>query len=386
MITPKTILLFLIGQRNAIEKVASSKYSLLLAFLFIISAGLARNYDHHLLLEEPLWIGGPVIMTLFSSLFIFGFLKIFVGPRIPEFTGKNYLAFLSCFAMTAPLAWLYGFPIERFASPLLAAKFNFNILIIVSLWRLILMVRVINVLFNFHPAHGFFLITIPASLEMLIGSIQKHFSIVGIMGGMRLSPADEFLKQASETVTTISFFLFFACIFSLLFCPKKTPIAWVSQLKKVTITKATWITSISIIALWLTLAITPQKQLSTRQQFRQLISAQDYHAAAAFVAPLTRSDFPTHQEILHLKIYDNNHPAIEALARHDDWPQWLREEWHQDIKAWIKLNIGEPTKVRNEDHLSYNAKIDHIYHRLHYAPYIQKLADIITPGIIVKDL
>lgn len=378
MITPKTILLFLIGQRNAIEKIASTKLSLLLALFFIISAGLARNYDHHLLAREPLWIGGPVFMTLFSSLFIFAFLKLFAGPRLPKFTGKNYLAFLSCFAMTAPLAWLYGFPIERFASPLLSAKFNFAVLILVSLWRLILMARVISVLFNYHPIHGFVLITIPASLEMCIGSIQKQFSIVGIMGGMRLSPADEFLSLASSIVTLTSIVLFLTCLFGLVFCPEKTPIPWVARSQKTTITKVTWITSITVIALWLMMAITPQKQLTTRHQFRQLISRDDYQEATTFLQPLTRANFPIHQEILNSRTYNWCHPAIEPLALHDDWPQWLREEWHQDLKAWFKLG--------DKDHEISDAQITFLYQSLHDAPYIQKLADVITPGVIVKDL
>jgi hypothetical protein len=54
MITPKIIARFLIGERDTIEQVASSKGSFSLAALFMVSAGLARNYDRRILVREPL--------------------------------------------------------------------------------------------------------------------------------------------------------------------------------------------------------------------------------------------------------------------------------------------------------------------------------------------
>ena len=49
MITPITIARFLVGKRDGIEEVATSKGTFFLAALFIVSASLARNYDHHIL-------------------------------------------------------------------------------------------------------------------------------------------------------------------------------------------------------------------------------------------------------------------------------------------------------------------------------------------------
>ena len=40
-----TLFRYLIGQRSAIEEIASNRHSLLIGFLFCLSAALARHYD-----------------------------------------------------------------------------------------------------------------------------------------------------------------------------------------------------------------------------------------------------------------------------------------------------------------------------------------------------
>jgi hypothetical protein len=49
----RTLLYFLIGSRTAIRQVAASEQALWLGLVFVLSAGLAREYDGQDLVHEP---------------------------------------------------------------------------------------------------------------------------------------------------------------------------------------------------------------------------------------------------------------------------------------------------------------------------------------------
>ncbi len=377
MIAPKTIVQFLFGKREAIEKIASTNASLILGFLFIVSAGLARNYDHHILTEEPLWIGGPVGMTLFSSLFIYGFVKIIGGLNRKKITSHNYLAFLRCFAMTAPLAWLYGIPVEQFTDALPATQFNFTILLIVSIWRLALTVRIATILFHFNNRRAFALIAIPASLEMFIATFLKSINIVGIMGGIRLSSADRFLLNATQTVTVGSIILLAIALGSLI-GPKGDVKNWNTPPIKPRISKPLWILAISVIAAWLVMAYRPQIQLANRAELRTLIQNDDYELAAYFLNNKTRSDFPTHQFIFRHATFAGSPPrALRVLANHNRWPKWMKDELMEDISNWIEES-SDPESQKEDLYRD-------LYRSSREAPFIQDISDELTPGIQAAD-
>lgn len=373
----KTIGKFLIGNREAVKTVASSAKTILLGLLFIVSAGLARNYDHHLLREELLWIGGPIGMALFSSIFIYTFLKIF--GRIPS-TDKpysNFTGFFACFTMTAPLAWLYGIPVENFTSPLNATIFNFSILLLVSIWRVTLMVRVTCVLFGFHPARAFALVAIPASVEMFFATLVSSISIVGIMGGMSLSPADAFLVKATGFVTYASIVVFGLGILTALVGPRGNVTSWFPERPQPKITPASWLVALAIIGLWLVIAIIPQQKLTTREHFRNLIKAERYEEAAEFAKTKTLADFPIHQSLfVRRSTYFHPPLALELLVHHANWPEWLRQELKTDVKTWIS---GLPSHFDDQD------VKEHLYRDFSQAPFTQKVADEFTPGINVSD-
>jgi len=373
MITPKTIAQFLSGNRAAIGKVASANASLWLAFLFIVSAGLARNYDHHLLLKEPLWLGGPVIMSLFSSLFIYGFVKLIGGLNRKKCTSQNYLSFLRCFVMTAPLAWLYGIPVERFTDPLPATIFNFTVLLIVSFWRVALMTRVLQVLFNFHPIRAFVLIAIPASVEMFFATLFKSVDIVGIMGGMRLSEADKFLLAATNTMTMGSLIIFVISILLIFYTPRRDVKSWQPSESRIKVGKSSWSFAIIIIALWLGIAIEPQKKLRKLETFRSLVRHENYEEASHFVTVTTEEEFPPHRRLLPKPSIYSPPPAVRLLAFWNDWPAWFRERLREDVSDWL---IGPENRSQN-----LQRKYDTLYRNLNEAPFVQEFADEFTPGV-----
>jgi hypothetical protein len=337
VITPKTIVLFLLGNRRAIQKVAASPLALVLGGLFIIAAGLARNYDHHILKDEPLWILGPIGMSLFSSLFIFGFIRVFGRLRSEGHRGRNYRAFLSCFVMTAPLAWLYGIPFEQHTDLLTATKANFVILLLVSVWRLALTVRFTSVLFNFSPARAFTLVTIPASFEMVVATFFKSISIVGIMGGMRLSESDRFLREATGTVTFGSLILFASAVLMTLATSRGDARGWTKPPKTSKPSVASWILAVGVIGLWSFIAIKPQTRLQNRQTIRELIGNKDFEGASDFLNTRTRDDFPIGQYFLdpNQTSYWRPSLAVIALTHWNDWPEWAEQELYQDLRELL---------------------------------------------------
>ena len=117
---------YLVGNRAAILEVARSRQSILIGLLLVISATLAREYDTHDLRSQPWRLVVSLGASLLMSGLLFGILQLrMLGqrenrPRLLE--GQRI--FLGLFWMTAPLAWLYAVPYERFLSDIAAAKTN----------------------------------------------------------------------------------------------------------------------------------------------------------------------------------------------------------------------------------------------------------------------
>jgi hypothetical protein len=67
----RTVLRYLVGNRQAIRDLASSRWTLLVGFLFVLSAGFARDYDGKDLLQEPWHLLLPLVASLASSFLLF---------------------------------------------------------------------------------------------------------------------------------------------------------------------------------------------------------------------------------------------------------------------------------------------------------------------------
>src|SRR5207245_4538618 len=96
---------------------------------------------------------------------------------------KQWATFMAAFWMTAPIAWLYAIPVERFLDSYHAAQANIALLSIVSLWRVLLMSRVLAVLFEIHFLRALGWVLFAAPLEVIVvvffgaffsGSFSKH--------------------------------------------------------------------------------------------------------------------------------------------------------------------------------------------------------------------
>jgi len=143
-----------------------------------------------------MWLLGPLAFSFFSGSFLYAILirgfarRHFSKERRNE---RQWITFMALFWMTAPVAWLYAIPVERFLDPYRAAQGNIALLAIVSLWRVLLMSRVLSVLFEIHFVRALGWVLLAAVLEVIVGALfGGSFSrrILAGMAGMRNAPED----------------------------------------------------------------------------------------------------------------------------------------------------------------------------------------------------
>ncbi|MHC5021237.1 MAG: hypothetical protein ACYTGX_14220, partial [Planctomycetota bacterium] len=186
---------FLLGRRDAILEVAQSRHALLIGFLFVLSAGFAREYDGESILHEPWHWAIPLVGSFVTSVALWTLVWVASargGQERPGW-GEGYIPFLRCFWMTAPLAWIYAFPIERLASPVVAVEFNLWLLAIVAAWRVVLMIQVIRVLWNAHVVPVTLLVLLFGDVVVLVALQFSPLPLLVVMGGLRLDAASSLL-------------------------------------------------------------------------------------------------------------------------------------------------------------------------------------------------
>ncbi len=196
-----TVLCYLFGGRRAILHVARAPSAIWLGLLLVGSAGLAREYDGEDLLREPWHLLLPVAASLVTSFVLFVMLWITVRPRqdglSPPTWGSSYLTFLALYWMTAPLAWLYALPVERFLSAADATRANLMLLALVAGWRVLLITRVAAVLFDAKATQVFPIVMLFADTVMLVLLRLTPIPIIAVMGGIRLTESERFLQGAA---------------------------------------------------------------------------------------------------------------------------------------------------------------------------------------------
>lgn len=198
---------YLLGSRSAILEIAASRSSLVIGILFVISAGLAREYDGEDLLHEPWHILRPLAASLLSgsALFAIVYLAACVLRRAnaegePLKPARAYASFLGLFWMTAPLAWLYAIPYERMLPPVEAVEVNLWTLALVALWRVLLMTRVVSVIYGIGIVPAFFFVMLFSDIVTFTAMSLIPRPIIDVMGGIRHSARDELIMNTTIMV------------------------------------------------------------------------------------------------------------------------------------------------------------------------------------------
>ncbi len=204
---------FLFGSRAAIEKLARCPGTLLFGAVLVATAAVCREYDAVSLWHYPEDLLAPFAASTLLASVLFVWCKCL--PRVNQTSQeplKDYCVFLAAYWFTAPLAWLYAIPVETFLNEYQAVVCNLTFLSIVSLWRVTLFSRFISVRYRTPYIAALAWITIPCAAVAFVGLIQKQISLVGIMGGVRLTAAEQVVHDYSGNVLEIASWAFWSSI------------------------------------------------------------------------------------------------------------------------------------------------------------------------------
>jgi hypothetical protein len=197
-----TLLRYLIGSRSAILQIATTPSALALGVLFVLSAGLAREYDAKDLSREPWYLVVPLVASLVTSFILYCLVARVARAR--SVTRRPFWAtyprFLTLYWMTAPLAWIYAIPFDRFLSPVDATAANLSSLAVVSIWRVALMTRVVVVYFGFPTMAAFWVVMLFGDTIAVFILFFTQLNVVGIMSGVQPSESEHLVRVAAMWV------------------------------------------------------------------------------------------------------------------------------------------------------------------------------------------
>lgn len=177
-----------------------------------LSGALARHYDGKYFLREPWFLLAPAgasILTSSISLLAIYFATSAKARRLLPGVVSSYLTFLGRYWMTAPLAWLYGIPYERFLNEVNAAQANVWTLEVVSVWRVLLISRVVAVLTPSSIFSAFIKVAVPALAVVFVAISYARMPLIDFMNGVRVPPS---VQPVADAYLFVTFFGFFALV------------------------------------------------------------------------------------------------------------------------------------------------------------------------------
>lgn len=331
LLTPLTIANFLLGRQHAIMQVAETPAALWIGGLFVLSAGLAREYDGEDLVAEPWHLAIPFIASLGTSLLMFACVYTTLRMHGNARTGfwRLYSRFLATYWMTAPLAWLYAIPVERWLDAAESVRWNLMFLAVVSLWRVVLMIRVVTVLFGATVQAAAALVLAIAATVSGVAAYALPMPVISIMGGVRLSESENLIQLV---MFSLRLFTPPAAIILWLFAlgysrkPDRPWYAWAPAGALGRVHPALWcLAALSVLA-WIPLAQEPQREQRLRRNVELQFAEGQIEAAVQLMSAHSPSDFPPHWDAPPRAAYGQRKPLVTDVllaARRNDATDWV---------------------------------------------------------------
>jgi len=338
--TIRTLLPFLVGSRAAIASIASSRWSLAIGLLLVFSGGFARYYDSaYIAAEWSVLLRGPGVSIINSTvLFIIAILFARGGKGLPD-APRRYVAFVGIFWMTAPMAWMYAIPYERFLSPLGAIHANTWTLGLVSLWRVLLITRVLSILLGV----GFWAMLFPvlmfSDIAIYIASLLAPQPVVDLMGGMQLTEIEREISSSAFEVLIGSMLaapvLVIATIVARFLVKEVPPLAFQ---KSDPAPRGLLIFSALALLLWIPVLAITQPEQRLRHRAESLLLQGKVGEALAEMSAHQRGEYPPVWDPPPRSLYGDRLPPMGEVrtAMEASWPA----SWVADIylaKSWRKV-------------------------------------------------
>jgi hypothetical protein len=335
-----------------------------LGLLFVLSAGFAREYDGEDLLHEPWHLGIPLVASLGTSILLYCLLPTRGnGELAPEFSfWRGYRSFLSLYWMTAPLAWFYAIPVERFLSAGEATRANLWLLGIVATWRVLLMIRVVSVLFNVSFRRALFPVMLFADTVALVLLLLTPLPIVSIMGGIRLTESEQMIQHTAFRIGFTGLLTWPVWLIGIVAVRSSATGPWIPGFGTSNdrrIAHSAWGFAVCALVVWVPILPITQPEQQLRWRVESDLRAGRIESALDTMSSHGRTDFPPHWEPPPRVGYGERMPSLVSIltVAYFREPDWVRAAYfekldhHEGGWAWLWFSADEKDVDRLLDFL-----------------------------------
>jgi len=334
---------FLFGDRAAIERLARSRVPLVIGPFLVLSASLARNYDGAALPQEWTMLTHGLVASVVNALLLYSLVRLAShrSYAAPPFW-KGLASFVGLFWLTAPMALVYAIPYERFLEPVEAIKANLWTLAAISVWRVLLIARVLGVLSGVRIWCPLFITLFYSDVIVFIGAVLMKAPVVDFMGGMQQAPHEELLAEVKFATGFWSMAAGLPLLIAAAIAKSKFSPAWISvDLASPTLRPSWKVTTFALVLLviWVApLAITQPEQ-HLRYRADSLILQGKAPEALRLLDAHERHDFPP--------LWDPE-PRLAYGGDHDKAINGITDAFIAQIptKAWVRELVLDKMLVR----------------------------------------
>lgn len=344
---------YLLGSRQAILELAASPWTLLIGAIFVLSAGFAREYDGEDLIHEPWHASRPLGASLASGTTLF--LVVHLAALLKRGRGegqqpsffKAWRTFLGLFWLTAPMAWLYAVPYERFMSPVDAIELNLWTLALVSVWRVLLMTRVISVLYGFGAISSFFLVMLFADAVVFAVVTLVPTPVIDVMGGLRHSDRDALISGVTLTVIYLSVVTAPVWIVGALISVAVLKPKWPDLEMFVTRHRSRGLLALAVASViaFVPLLVISQPEQINRREVESLLRRDRVAEAFSLMSARSPGDYPPHWNPPPKIGYLESDPDLQLVREtmSDQWPaDWVAAIYLDKIDRDFRVKVMPP--------------------------------------------
>lgn len=327
-----TLLRFLVGQRQAILKIAETPAAVGLGLLLVLSAAFAREYDGEDLLHAPWHLVLPAAASLVTSALLFAVVWLVSRGARPQWAviPITYRSFLGVYWMTAPLAWLYAIPVERFSTAEQATAANLWLLGIVAAWRVALMVRVVLVLYEAKSWQALCVVMLFADTLALVLLRLTPLPVFSIMGGIRLSESEQMIQSTAFFVGAAGVLSFPVWFFGTIAVAMNKSLSWRTATMVLRdqrrVAPSAWLLGVAALLVWIPLLPLTQPEQQLRREVENDLRGGQIRRALATMSAHDRGEFPPHWDPPPRIGYGERQPpvldVVETLFAMDAGP-WV---------------------------------------------------------------
>lgn len=366
-VSPGTIVAYLIGNERAILKIAHCRNSVGLGALLVLSAGFAREYDGEDLLHEPWHLLIPHAASVVTAFLLYSLVRLIATGRTKTLPGffAEFPAFLGLYWMTAPLAWIYAIPFERRMSPGDAMHWNLQLLGYVSVWRVVLITRVIYVVYGARPLWTVIVTVLLFGDAVMLAAIRfLPVPVLHFMGGVRLTESESILQMNTMVVQLIGY----PCLLLLLLTQiavfvVNVPWSPIDFYSTGHVRRSTWIVATLAVLMWLAVLPHTQPEQQRRHLVERKLLAGRISDALRFMSAHTRTDFPPHWSPPPHIALSKSSPSITdviTVVLSEPPADWVRDVYMEAFRRALPAVLTRHRIVNDQDLLTYLNILDQL--------------------------